>query len=361
MNISQQQILQIILDVIYSVLAVGAFAIIVLLCNKFIDKEKVHSGLMLSKKHKLMEFSLFKIALYVFLLTYTILLLMQLWNVPSSFLNNIKISLYDGTSIYGIRFVPMRLILAIMIFAAIQVAWRYTLLYMVKIHRFNPQSDSHIFISSIIFYIVFAIALLSALAISGVDFTGLAIIAGALSVGIGFGLQNIVNNFVSGIIILLEKTIQPGDRVLIKGQEGFVREISFRYTILESMQKETVIIPNSDIMTTPIINYVYEDSSTKIKCHLGVAYNSDMDLVKQVLLNVAAKHTDVLHDPLNQPIVYMKEFGESNVIFDLQCTILDINKRDKVSSDLNFAIAKAFRENGIVMAFPQRAVHIINS
>ena len=255
----------------------------------------------------------------------------------------------------------MRLIIALMVFAIIQMSWKYTLLYLSTVRKFDPEADGQIAITSLLSYVVLSVSILCGLLISGVDFTGLAIVASALSVGIGFGLQNIVNNFVSGIIILLEKTVKPGDRVLIKGQEGFVRKVSFRYTRIETALKENVIIPNSDLITTPIINYEFENKLSKLRCIVGVAYGSDLNMVQQILLNVALKHPDVLHDPLNQPTVYLNEFGDSNLVFELQCVVNDVNNKHSISSALNLSIAKAFSENKIIMDYPRRSVHIINS
>lgn len=334
------------------------FTALIYIANNVFDQDKINRALMVNKKHKLGEFVIFKFSLYALIASFTVLMLLKWWNVPFDVYYSIKSGLFDGSNVYGIRIIPMRLIIALLVYSVIMMAWKYTLLYLRKIRKFDPEAEEQIVITSLLSYVVLAVAVFAALVVSGVDFTGLAIIAGALSVGVGFGLQNIVSNFVSGIIILLEKPIQPGDRVLIKGYEGFVKEISIRYTRIETLAKENVIIPNSDLMTSPIVNFVFEERVAKIKCHVGVAYNSDLDLVKQILLNVAAKHSEVLKDPIHQPSVYMNEFGENNLLFELQCVISDVNQRQKIISDLNFAIAKAFRESKVVMAHPQRDVYI---
>lgn len=356
-------VMQVIQGAFLTVGALLIFIAIIYFGNIIFDQDKLHRTLniKLGKTDKFFEFLIFKFSLYLLLACWSVLMLMQWWGVPKHFTNAVKHALLEGHNIYNINIIPMRLILALMVFAIIQMSWKYTLLYLSKVRKVDLEADGQVAITSLISYVIVAVAILCGLLVSGVDFTGLAIVAGALSVGIGFGLQNIVNNFVSGIIILLENTVKPGDRVLIKGQEGFIRKISFRYTRIETPFKEDVIIPNSDLITTPIINYEFENRLSTIKCIVGVAYGSDLEMVQQVLLNVALKHPDVLRDPINKPTVYLNEFGDSNLIFELQCVVSDVNKTHKISSALNLSIAKAFTENNIVMDYPRRNVQIISS
>lgn len=346
--------------VLLTVGCVVIYTALVNLGNTILDQERIHRGISLGKKNGFIEFKLFKFSLYALLAGWFILVLLEWWGVSIVTLDHVKSLMIQGDTVYGIKIIPMRLIIALIVFAVIQMSWKYTLLYLSKVRHFDPDADSQVVITSLLSYVILAIAILCGLAVSGVNFTGLAIIAGALSVGIGLGLQNIVNNFVSGIILLIEKPIKPGDRVLIQGREGFVKKISFRYTRILTLAREDVIIPNSDIMSNPIVNFMFGDKSSKFKCSVGVAYDSDLELVKQTLLNVAIKHPDVLRDPMNKPMVFMKEFGESNLLFDLECVVNDINIKNRVFSELNVMIHNAFKANHIIMAFPQRDVNIKN-
>lgn len=339
--------------------AVLIFVAIIFCGNILLDQEKLHRSLRLKRNYKFLEFTIFKVCVYLLLAYWSVLLLLNSWGAPKVFVAGYKAAIVEGTKFYGIRIIPMRLIIALMVYAGIQMAWKYTLLYFSKSDKYDPDAATQVVLTSLLSYFIGAIAILCGLAVSGVDFTGIAIVAGALSVGIGFGLQNIVNNFVAGIIILFENTIKPGDRVLIKGQEGFVKKISFRYTRIETLLKEDVIIPNADLITAPFINFEFDNKLCKVKCFFGVAYNSDLDIVKETLINVAIKHPLVLRDPLNKPVVYINEFGESNILFELSCVISDVNKKHDVTSDLYFQIARAFRENKIVMSYPQRDVRIL--
>lgn len=341
-------------------LTVGVFLIftaIIYLGNILFDHTKLHN-LTIVRRQRYPEFVIFKFSLYALIAIWVILMMLEWWGVPVNILGKVKQGLLEGGTVYGVHIIPMRLLLGIMVFAIIQIAWKYSLYYVAKKQKFDPEGDSQVVLTSLLSYVVFTLAILIGLAISGVNFTGLAIVAGALTVGIGFGLQNIVNNFVSGIILLLEKTVKPGDRVSIKGYEGFVRKINLRFTRIATSNKDDVLIPNSDLISTPIINFEFEDKLSTIKCFVGVAYGSDLELVRQTLFNVAQKHADVLHDPLNKPKVFLNEFGENNLLFELECTIIDVNRKHIVTSDLYFLIADAFNENKIIMSYPQREVRI---
>ena len=220
---------------------------------------------------------------------------------------------------------------------------------------FEEEEETQVAVASILTYIGFSIALISGLLVAGFDFTGLAIIAGALSVGIGLGLQSIVNNFVSGLILLIEKPIRPGDRINVDGVEGFVKKIRVRSTQIMTSAREDIIVPNSDLITRRVTNYMFSDKFYHISCEIAVAYGSDTQLVREVLLNIANHHDEVVKNGRNKPVVLFRSFADDALIFQLGCLIKDVNKKSVVRSDLNFAIEAAFREHHIDMPFQQRS------
>ena len=206
-------------------------------------------------------------------------------------------------------------------------------------------------------YVTFMLAGLAGLSIAGFDLTNLAIMAGALGVGIGFGLQNIVNNFISGIILLFERPIRPGDFITVGETSGFVRKVSIRSTEMETLDRMSVIVPNSDLLTTHVNNWTLRDPFGRINVSVGVAYGSDTQKVKEILLDVAKNNTDVVqagHVFVPGPNVLFKGFGESSLDFELRVFIRQIEKRWIIQSDLNFSIDAAFRQHGITIPFPQR-------
>jgi len=205
-------------------------------------------------------------------------------------------------------------------------------------------------------YVGIIIAVIAALLALGVSFTNLAIIAGALSVGIGFGLQNIVSNFISGVIMLIERPIKVGDRIVIGQDEGIVKRISVRATEIEDFQKSSILIPNSELVSGRLQNWTFDTPVNRLSVNVGVAYGTDVKKVEQLLLEVAKENSNVVSNP--EPRVYFEDFGDSALIFRLLVYLYDIGKRNRTPSHLRFAIEEKFRLNGITIPFPQRDVHI---
>ena len=206
-------------------------------------------------------------------------------------------------------------------------------------------------------YVGFIASVMIALGALGIDLQKIALVAGALSVGIGFGLQSIVSNFVSGLILLTERPIRVGDWIVVKGEEGFVRRIRVRATEVETFERASVIIPNSEMISGVVKNWTHGDILGRITIKVGVNYNSDPEQVRNLLLDVAREHPFVLKDPA--PYVLFMEFGDSALEFELRCIVSDVQQRLIMLSDLNFAVLAKFRKAGIDIPFPQRTVHIV--
>src|SRR3990167_8743030 len=170
---------------------------------------------------------------------------------------------------------PTRILTGIIFFCLIYLSARALSNQLGHQEKFDEEEETQVAVASILTYLGFALALIAGLLISGFNFTGLAIIAGALSVGIGLGLQSIVNNFVSGLILLIEKPIKPGDRINLDGIEGFVKKIRLRSTHIISPADEDIIVPNSDLITHQVINYVYSNKQLFIDCDVNVPLGSD--------------------------------------------------------------------------------------
>lgn len=192
--------------------------------------------------------------------------------------------------------------------------------------------------------------------ILGVSLTSLTVVAGGLSVGIGFGMQTIFNNFFSGLILLFGRSIQQGDIIQVGDLWCTVRTINIRATVVETFDNASLIIPNSDLVTTQVTNWTKNNATIRRDLVVGVAYGSDIELVRKTLLTVAEGHSHVLRRP--QPAVIFNDFGASTLDFILRVWINDIDYALSTISDLRFAIDKAFREANIEIAFPQMDLHI---
>ena len=193
----------------------------------------------------------------------------------------------------------------------------------------------------------------------GINLSGLAVIFGLLSVGVGFGLQNITSNFVSGLILLFEKPIKVGDRISVGNTEGDVVAINMRSTTISTIDNIAIIVPNADFISQSVINWSYGDMKLRLNILVGVSYSSDLDVVLRCLKEVALENEDVLRSP--EPVVNLVEFGNSSWNMALRCWIADPKKHPVISSDLNCAIVRKFRENNVEIPFPQRDLHIRSS
>ena len=210
-------------------------------------------------------------------------------------------------------------------------------------------------VGSIFSYIALLAGFVLILQTVGIDMTGFSVLAGGLGIGLGFGLQNIANNLVSGLIVLLERPVKIGDRIEVAGTEGQVVEIRARGTIVLTNDNIAIIIPNSRFITEEVVNWSYSDPKVRFRVPVQVSYDSDVRLVEKVLLEVAHANADVLTDP--PPVVRFLEFGDNGLQFELRAwSVTLVQRKGKLVSDLNFAILEAFRANGITIPFPQRDV-----
>jgi small-conductance mechanosensitive channel len=284
------------------------------------------------------------------------------WDTTGKLPDEVADFFMDGFPIGTVQIVPIHMIYGLLAFVAILImtGWIKRAIQRRYIQRSQMDRGTRDALITITGYVGFTVALLVGLNFTGVSFAGLAVVGAALGVGIGFGLQNIVNNFVSGLILLFERPIKSGDFVTVGGVEGTVKQISIRSTEIETLDRQNVIVPNSELVSQQVTNWVLHDPHGRLQILVGVAYGSDVDKVREVLLEVARNNTQVLTDGISspKPKVLFREFGDSALIFELRIWIRQIRRRFDVSSEINFAIDRAFRDAGIEIPFPQRDLHV---
>jgi small-conductance mechanosensitive channel len=205
-------------------------------------------------------------------------------------------------------------------------------------------------------YGVLAVGLFVALDNLGFSITALAGLGAILAVGIGFGLQNIAQNFVSGIILLLERPVKQGDFVEVGDTRGTVRSIYSRATVITTLDNVDIVVPNGQFITEPVINQTYSDRFVRVRVNVGVAHGSDVDLVRRTLVRVAHEQPEVQRR--DETKVQFQNFGDSSLDFTLIFWIQEARDQMDVASDVRFAIDAAFRREGIHIPFPQRDLHL---
>ncbi len=264
----------------------------------------------------------------------------------------------EGIPIGGIVLKPTDILLAIFAFMLVLTITRFLqrrlddrVLSKLQIDRGVQNS-----ITTGVGYLGVLIAILISIGTLGLDLSNLALIAGALSVGIGFGLQNVVQNFVAGLILLVERPIKVGDWVVVGANQGIVKRISVRATEIQTFQRASVIVPNGELVSSAVLNWTHKDKVGRVDVAVGVEYGTDLKKVKQALIECAQAVPNTLRYP--SPVVVFKDFGASSLDFEVRVFVADVDYSLVVASELRFMIAAKFDELGIGIPFTQQVLHI---
>lgn len=344
---------------IASVLFIGAFVIV----RRFISDLLRRSIVFWIKTFKLRKQLLSKADFLMTLLVTPLLVLfliyslLTLWGMPGAFMLQAVKKLVFGFKVGGINISLISIVTGLLVFLI-----SLTLVKMMKnrlsnnlLNRINmDEGIKHSLISGFSFT-GFIISAILAIVAMGVDLSNLAVIAGALSVGIGFGLQDVIKNLVSGIILLFERPFKVGDWVLIGGEEGKIKQINIRSTEVETFNKASVIIPNATLISSSLTNLTHGNNWQRQTIAVGVSYDSDAEQVTKLLLECARSCKKVMKVPA--PYVLFKNFGESSLDFELRIYVSDIWSGWSAGSDVRYEILRRFREAGINIAYPQIVVH----
>ena len=283
----------------------------------------------------------------VILIATSFLLIIGPWEVSTADLFDTVRNIPFGFKIGEIRVSFQAILAAILVLVLLLVLMRIIQRWLERelLPRTGLEPSLQLSIVTIFGYVGAITAIALALSGLGFDLQKIALIAGALSVGIGFGLQSIVSNFVSGLILLTERPIRVGDSIVVKGEEGWVRRVRVRATEIETFDRASVIIPNSEFITGVVKNWTRANRLGRIVVKVGVSYETDPDRVRDILTDIANAHPQIVQTP--PPAAYLVAFGETSLEFELRCVVAEVEKGLSVRSELHYAIIQKFREAGI--------------
>jgi small-conductance mechanosensitive channel len=297
-----------------------------------------------------------KILFWVSVIVIAALMYYGVFDNVKAFLNDKSLKIKLGT----LSFTPYKLLKAFVIFIiALWVSGRLSSFIEKALRRSNSVSPASraltVKILNILFY---AISGLIGLHVLGIDVTTITVFGGAIGIGIGFGLQKIASNFISGIIMLFERSINEGDLVELQGGgSGFVRRISGRYTLVEDYNGKEIMIPNEDFISSRVTNFTLSNRLGRLDIQIGVSYDSDIHKAQRIILDAARNHPLCSKD--KAPDCYLREFGDSAVIFLLQMWLDDVTEgRFDATNDILFEVWDKFKSEGIGIPYPQLEVHV---
>ncbi|MGI9238310.1 MAG: mechanosensitive ion channel domain-containing protein, partial [Woeseiaceae bacterium] len=230
------------------------------------------------------------------------------------------------------------------------------LIEIVMRQRPSIKPGSRLAFATLARYTIAFIGIVATLSIVGVNWSKLQWLVAGLTVGIGFGLRDIIASFISGLIILIERPIRVGDMVSVGDVSGTVSRIQIRATTIRTLDRQELLVPNKEFIATPVLNWSLSDEMVRIHTTVGIAYGSDVEKALRLLEEVALEHPDVMTDP--EPLVTFEAFGDNSLTLGLRCFIQDLEIRLNTRTDLHRAINSKFEDAGIVIALPQRDLHL---
>ena len=283
-----------------------------------------------------------------------------IWGYSANEIGDGILALRNGVDFGEVRisFGDVMTFIAVFLIGFFVTRWLQRFLDLAILPEFGMERGVQSALVTGIGYIGVVLAAVIAIASTGLNLSSLAFVAGALSVGLGFGLQAVIENFTSGILLLIERPIREGDWIEVGEHQGIVKKIAVRSTHIETFDRHQIIIPNSKLITEAVKNRSFTGGPARVIVPVGVAYGTDLDEAKAALLDVAANHAEVLVDP--EPVVAMDGFGDSAIDLKLLAYVADVNRGAGVTSDLLLAIARSFAAKGIEIPFPQRDLNIRN-
>jgi len=304
------------------------------------------------------DFALTPVVFGSFLALAAVPVVALIWGVTVDDLMTVYRSIANGIRIGDFTFSPLDILVFAIVLVIGVIATRtvQSILRGTILPRTRMDEGARASIVSGVGYLGFPLAALAAVGAAGLDLSNIAIVAGALSVGIGFGLQNVVNNFVSGVILLIERPVKIGDWIVVGGEHGIVRKINVRSTEIQTFDRTTLIVPNSELISSTVTNYTHNDLMGRLIVPIGVAYGTDPRKVERILGEIARSSPYARRTPA--PQVFFMNFGDNSLDFEIRIFLRNVNEVLLARSAINFEIARRFTDAGVEIPFPQRDIHL---
>ena len=351
------------LAILWILLWVGLMAFEYLATQDSPAAAKLRAGLGVSEHASRTNLGIMQLVADLVLWVGFVVYLIYVWDESGTTLERLVELVMVGGEVGNIQLVPSKIIGGMLLFAALLVVigWMKRWIDRRWLQHIVLERGAREALITLFGYVGFIVALLIGLTQAGVELGGLVWVSSALALGIGFGMQEIANNLVSGLILLFERPIRAGDFVSVGDVDGFVRSIRIRATEIETLDSQNVLGPNSELISGRVTNWVLRDTYGRLRVNVSVAYGSDVEKVREILEAIAHEHPDVITDGrAPAPNALFMGFGDSSLNFELRVRISRIDRRFSVQSDFNFSINQAFREANITIPFPQRDLHLIS-
>ncbi len=311
---------------------------------------RFHHWVGLKPNKNLVEITILKVLLSLGCLRVFARLFLMLWELPAYYLTNLIDFLENEIYLFEIQINIIAVLRGLSVFCLVIILGRMLGAYLSRKNTQAEQKNARITIITLTNYVAFVLAFLIALMVMGINLSGFALVASALSVGIGFGLKGIAADLISGLILLLSKPLSPGDHIEVKGIEGFIQKIRLLSTELRTLTESRVIIPNSTLLGQSVINYTYRNKLTRITSEIMLKEITDVKRAEAILLKIAKKHPEVHQDEKHQPEVMVELRTDKttlNVVLTLWCLIKDVDDRYRINSDINAKVLAAIEKAGI--------------
>ena len=320
-------------------------------------KSRLFKFLSINSNDIVFEITILKIVVFLVFWGGFLLGINSIWSLSELWTIHINHSVFSGFELMQTKIIPIKLITGLLCFSL------GVLFVKIIRNHFHTQASSKLDATqeayiTILSYVAYVFILILSMLIAGIDIKGLALVAGALSVGIGFGLQNIVNNFVSGLVLLLERPIKKGDRIVVGEKEGYVTHVGIRSTRINTIDNTDVIVPNAELIANKITNFMYNNKYWRNGINIGVAFGSDGKQVEALLIEAANQVDEVVKTGADAPVIYFLKISDSALVFQLWYTHDNVNRKFEVQSELLHAIDTIFKANQIKIAFKQAAIHL---